>query len=185
MISDGELVRQTLAGKTAAYEELVRRWASKVAAVCHAKTGRRSAVEDLAQETLVRGFRALPTLSDPEKFGAWIRGIAIRTCLDWLKSKQRTQVDFASLGEEQSPEHWAQEVSFSESIERKEELDRLMTQVEVLDPIYRETLMLFYYEEMDYKQIAELLGVSTAAINARLTKARAMLRERLRCEDEM
>ena len=39
--------------------------------------------------------------------------------------------------------------------------------------------MLYYYEDLTYKGLAELLGVSTATINARLTKARALLRERL------
>src|SRR5437868_7540492 len=96
-MSDGELVRQTLAGRTQAYEELVRRWAGRVTAMCHAKLGRASEAEDLAQETLLRGYRALSSLSDPEKFGPWLCGIAVHACLDWLKSKERTQIPFSAL----------------------------------------------------------------------------------------
>ena len=84
-MTDGQLVRQTLDGATSAYEALVRRWAARVVGVCHARVGRAAAAEDLAQETLLRGFKALPTLSEPEKFGPWLCGIATRTCLDWLK----------------------------------------------------------------------------------------------------
>jgi RNA polymerase sigma-70 factor (ECF subfamily) len=64
--------------------------------------------------------------------------------------------------------------------ERQEEIDRLMGEVEKLPLPYREVLMHYYYEDCTYQELAEVLGVSSATINARLTKARQMLRERLR-----
>ena len=54
-----------------------------------------------------------------------------------------------------------------------------MAEVESLPEEYRVVLMLFYYQELKYRDIAQMLGVSAATVNARLTKARAMLRERL------
>src|SRR6516164_6324344 len=96
-MSDGELVRQSLSGRTQAYEELVRRWAGRITALCHAKVGRADAADDLAQEALLRGFRALDSLAEPEKFGPWLCGIAQRASLDWLKAKERTQVVFSTL----------------------------------------------------------------------------------------
>ena len=54
-----------------------------------------------------------------------------------------------------------------------------MAAVEALPEDYREVLLLYYYEDVTYRDLAETLGVSPATINARLTKARAMLRERL------
>src|SRR3954449_3892791 len=95
-MTDGELVRQILAGSTDAYAPLARRWAARVLAVCHARVGR-GAAEDLAQETLLRGLRGLPTLADPEKFGHWLVGIAARTCLDWLKSAKRSEVSLDGM----------------------------------------------------------------------------------------
>jgi RNA polymerase sigma-70 factor (ECF subfamily) len=180
-MSDGDLARQAAAGRTEAYEELVRRWAARVTALCHAKAGRSGAAEDLAQETLLRGFRSIQSLSEPEKFGAWLYGIALRTCSDWLKAKERSQVRFSDLGPDRNPEEFlhSQPRSNEPELDRRDELDRLMAEVETLPEQYREVLMLFYYQEMLYREIAELLGVSTATVNARLTKARAMLRERL------
>ena len=55
-MTDGELVRQTLSGRTDAYEELVRRWAARITAVCHAKTGRGGVAEDLAQRPCCGDF---------------------------------------------------------------------------------------------------------------------------------
>src|SRR4051794_40946171 len=97
-MSDGELVRQTLAGRTEAYEELVRRWTGRVMALCHARIGRADIAEDMAQEALLRGYRSLRTLSTPDKFGSWLCGIAVHGCLDWLKAKERTQIPFSALG---------------------------------------------------------------------------------------
>src|SRR5207245_11763611 len=65
------------------------------------------------------------------------------------------------------------------ALDREEELQQLMAEVEALPEDYREVLMLYYYEDVTYRDLAQLLGVSVATINARLTKARALLRERL------
>ncbi len=179
--ADEELVRQTLDGQPSAYAELVRRWAAPVLAVCHARIRCWHAAEDLVQETLLRGLRALPSLVRGERFGPWLRGIAQRVCLDWLKAKQTAQVPFTSLAPDQSPaELLASAVDASHEVERAEESRKLMDCVNQLDDDCREVLLLYYYQDVTYADLAELLGVSPATINARLTRARATLRERLR-----
>ena len=180
-MSDGELVRQTLNGRSAAYEELVRRWSARILAYCHAKVRSSHAAEDLAQEALLRGYRSLASLDEPEKFGPWLRGIALRVCLDWLKSKQNHQAAFSDLGDGWSCDGGAgdSERQRRGAAERGERIERLMDEVETLPDEYREVVMMYYYDDVTYQELAEALGVSAATINARLTKARAMLRERL------
>ena len=173
-MSDAQLVREVLAGRVESYDPLVRRWAARVLAVCHARVGRSDAAEDLAQETLFRGLRAISTLSDPERFGPWLCGIAVRCCLDWLKAAARREIPISTLPATTE----ASDDSAARST-RQDEIRRLMSEVEKLPPSYRQVLMHFYYEDCTYKQIAEYLGVSTATVNARLTRARQLLRERL------
>jgi RNA polymerase sigma factor (sigma-70 family) len=177
-MSDADLVRQSLAGNVTAYEQLVRRWSPHVVAVCHSRLGRADAADDLAQETLLRGLRALPTLHAPEKFGSWLCGIASRACLDWLKSSQRSEVALSSLPARDS-EQLDDGRAGNGAVERQEELGILMAEVQRLPVPYREVLMHYYYDDCTYQSLADLLGVSTATVNARLTKARQMLRERL------
>jgi RNA polymerase sigma-70 factor (ECF subfamily) len=180
-MSDRELVGQSLAGRPAAYEELVRRWSARILAVCHAKVGRSGAAEDLAQETLLRGYRSLSSLQDPDKFGAWLYGIALRACKDWLKAKERSQVTFSDLSADRDPDGLlcSQPQSDEPELDRADERRQLIAQVDALPEDYRVVLNLFYYQELQYRDIAQMLGVSAATVNARLTKARAMLRERL------
>jgi RNA polymerase sigma-70 factor (ECF subfamily) len=184
-MSDGDLVRQALAGRAGAFEELVRRWSPRILAVCHAKAGRAGAAEDLAQETLLRGFRSLRSLDQQDKFGAWLYGIALRTCKDWLKAKERSQVTFSDLSASGDPDciPYGQTRPDEPEADREDERRRVLAEVESLPEEFRVVLMMFYYQELKYRDIAEVLGVSAATVNARLTKARAMLRERLsRCE---
>src|SRR5436189_6049652 len=102
MSSDSELVRLSQGGQLTAYEELLGRWSARVLAVCHAKVRSAHTAEELAQESLLRGLRALATLEDPAKFGPWLCGIASRVCLDWLKSSQAKQISLDAMCDRQA-----------------------------------------------------------------------------------
>src|SRR6185369_6601654 len=162
-MTDGELVRATLGGRTDAYDELVHRWAARVLAVCHARVHRFDVAEELAQESLVRGFKALSSLGHAEKFGSWLCGIATRACLDWLKDKDRAQVNFGSMGDsmraENLPDHRSDTADLLES---QEELGDLMEEVRRLPEKHREVVMLYYYQDCTYQDLGQLLGVSAA-----------------------
>lgn len=181
-MTDGELVRLTLDGRPSAYEQLVRRWMPRVLAVCHARIRTAAVAEELAQETLLRGYRSLATLESPAKFGAWLRGIAVRVCLDWIKSKQSSQVPFSQLGEtglEETGQPLAIDISGHDVLARQEELSRLTEELEQLPEQLREVLLLYYYDDMSYEEIGTLLEVSRATVNTRLARARELLRLRL------
>jgi len=176
--SDGDLVRASRDGRREAYDELIRRYAAKIGAVCWSKLSRRGPVEDMVQEAFLRGYRALASLTEPEKFGSWLYGIAVRACLDWLKAKERSQVSFDALGPGKNPD----DLLGSQPHPRPEENDRqrkVLDEVQALPEIYRDVVVMFYYKSQSYVEMSAFLGISPAAINARLTKARAMLRERL------
>jgi RNA polymerase sigma factor (sigma-70 family) len=178
-MTDGELVRQTLSGRLAAYAELAERWSARILAVCRAHAGH--AAEDLAQDALVRGFQGLATLHDAEKFGPWLRGIALRACLDHRKAKQTSQRPFSTLVvQAETPfDPVSAEEAVESAIEHAEECARLRAAVDRLPTAYRETLWLYYSDDLTYQEVADLLGTSRATVNLRLTKARALLRERL------
>jgi RNA polymerase sigma-70 factor (ECF subfamily) len=180
MSSDSDLVRAAQRGQAAAYEELVRRWSARVLAACHAKVRSAHTAEELAQEALLRGLRAIGTLQEPAKFGPWLCGIASRVCLDWLKSGQARQVSLDAMSEGPA-DAWVAHGGESpdESAERADDERRLLAEVATLPEPYREVILMYYYDDVTYQDLAAVLGVSAATVNARLTKARAMLRQRL------
>ena len=104
-------------------------------------------------------------------------GIAHRACLDWLKAKERSTISFSALNPEQSLDQLLSEPESNAMLD--DERRKIMSEVEDLPEDFRQAVMLYYYDDLTYRDLAQLLGVSTATINARLTKARAILRERL------
>jgi RNA polymerase sigma-70 factor (ECF subfamily) len=177
-MTDGDLVRRAMQGDADSLGELVRSWSARVLAFCLARCRNRHLAEDLAQETLLRAFRNLATLEDPDRFGPWIRGIALRAFLDWRKARQTSQVPFSTLKSEEAVDLLLA-CEPDSSVDRNDDLNWLMREVATLDEDQRETLMLYYSHKMTYADLAELLDVSPATINLRLTKARSILRSRL------
>src|SRR5262245_24099825 len=133
MSSDSELVLLAKGGQLAAFEELVRRWSARMLAICHAKVRSAHTAEELAQESLLRGLRALGTLEDPAKFGPWLCGIASRVCLDWLKSGQARQVSLDAMCDGQ-PDAWVVQHGDSpdEAACRADEKRLLLSEVDTL-----------------------------------------------------
>ena len=65
-----------------------------------------------------------------------------------------------------------------DELEQRDEIGRLMVEIDELPENYREVILLFYFGDHSYRELAEMFVVSSATINARLTKARALLRQR-------
>jgi RNA polymerase sigma-70 factor (ECF subfamily) len=173
-MSDGELVRRARTGCSTSLAELVNRWSGKVLAVCHAHLRRSDTASDLAQDALLRAMKQLHTLQQPDRFGPWIRSIARRLCLDWLKAKARQTVPFSAMATETPFEQ-----QLPDGFDPDDEQDELYQALHQLPEAQREALMLFYYGDMSYQQMATTLEVSVATVNLRLTQGRQLLRERL------
>jgi RNA polymerase sigma-70 factor (ECF subfamily) len=87
-------------------------------------------------------------------------------------------VPFSALGPDQNPEDYLQRESAADD-DSQDDLARLRAEVASLPESYREVLTIYYHQDVTYRDLADMLGVSPATINARLTKARNLLRERL------
>src|ERR671912_682730 len=145
-MDDAELVRQTLAGRREAFAELARRWSARLTAICHSKVRRADVADDLAQETLLRGYRSLATLSDPAKVGTWLMGIALRASLDWLKARERSTLPFSGLGPDRPVEALLTRDD-GDPAGDADERRRLLAEVEALPEPLRQVVMLYYYDD--------------------------------------
>lgn len=177
--SDADLVRGVLKGDVRASNTLVRRWSARISGYCHARLGRGDVLDVVVQEVFLRGFAGLSTLKNADRFGMWLRGIAHRVCLDWIKSRRRRVGSLDGEHDGRLEVADEREPSPDAPIEQAEEIAELMRTVESLPETYREVLMIYYYDDVTYEELGRMLGVSAATINARLTKARKLLRGRL------
>jgi RNA polymerase sigma-70 factor (ECF subfamily) len=89
--SDGTLVLGVRNGDRAAFAELYDRRARLIRAVCYDVTHDLDAAADLTQEVFLRAFQKLGELRDPQRFAAWLVGIARQVCREWRRSRRREQ----------------------------------------------------------------------------------------------
>ena len=176
-MTDGELVRCVVAGETAAYGVLARRWFGRILIYCQTKLarGHEHEAEDMAQDVLVRGFVDLSSLKNHEHFGSWLRGIARHVCADWGRGRKHRHQSLDQLDE-------AVEFRTSTLPESKIAADEqalILDKIAALPEELREVILLHYYEHLTYDELANWLEVSRATVNERLAKGRALLRVRL------
>lgn len=174
-ISDATLVRGALAGDRAAFAELYDRRARVVRAICWDETRDVAAAADLAQESFLRAWRSLGRLRDPERFAAWIVGIARQVCREWKRGRFRRLRLVDATPEDATP---TAELHADRS-EPDERLARLRDAVARLPDAEKLALHAFYLQEMDAEQARGLCGLSRSGLYRVLSRARARLRRML------
>lgn len=152
-------------GDRGAYAGLVKAHSGRVFAICLGMLGNRHDAEDMAQQTLLRGFMRIGSLANSEGFGHWIARIARNSCIDLIRRRKRQVVerDLPESGAGADPETY----------------HRLEAALAELSEDYRLPLLLFYFNGRSTKRIAETLEISQAAVQTRLSRARKRLRHLL------
>jgi RNA polymerase sigma factor (sigma-70 family) len=160
-----KLVASCRSGDKSAYADLVRAYSGRVFAICLGILGNTHDAEDIAQQALLKGFTAIAELRDSERFGVWIGRIAKNLCTDFLRRQGRKRNAVRKRAEIKP--------GGSKDYGRfKDALARLPEQ-------YRMPLMLYYFDGMSTKNIAETLETSETAIHKKLSRARNQLRKLL------
>jgi RNA polymerase sigma-70 factor, ECF subfamily len=169
--SDADLVAQTLAGNQDAFARLYDRHARLVRAVLFGVSLEWSALDDLVQECFLRAYRNLRVLRDPQRFGAWIVGIARQVARERKRSMRRDRHKF--LGE-QLPDTHSTDDGW-DALEHAEQLELLLRSTAELPERERVAIHAFFLSERDARQAAELLGLSRSGLYALLGRALARL----------
>lgn len=165
-----ELVASSKKGDKAAYAGLVKAYSGPVFAICLGMLGNRHDAEDMAQQTLLKGFVQIRTLRDSERFAPWIVRIARNLCVDVLRTRKRREVP---VGPPDAP-----------AAGDPDEYRRLERALARLQAEYRVPLLLFYFDGRSTQSIAETLGITPANVQTRLSRARRQLRHWLEREGD-
>lgn len=171
-----EYVRAALNGNQKGFEELYRATSRAVYFTCLSLVKNETDAEDLTQEVYITAFEKLPSLSEPEKFAAWVRRIAVNKCRDHL-SKKGAHPEY-SLDEEAFAGSVDENILPEEYVENKEKRRVVMEimRKKLSDAQYR-TVIMFYFDDMSVAEIAEIMGCPEGTVKYRLNAARSKIRE--------
>lgn len=125
--------------------------------------------QDAVQETFIKAYRALDSFRGESREKTWLYSIALNVCRDMRRSAWFRFVDRrVTLDRLPDPVEPASETGIA-----------LMQEIMRLPRKQMEVVWLYYYEDMNMKDIGDMLGVAATTVGYRLEKARALLRRRL------
>ena len=174
VLTDADLVRQSLAGDPQAFESLVDRHYDRCLRYAARLLGNREDAEEACQDTFVRAFRALHSYADSDRFGAWIYRILVNRCRSYAARRRGTMED-ATDGEILATLSPARDAEV-EQLGLREELARAIAQ---LDVDQREAFLLKHVDDMSYDEISAITGASVSALKMRVKRACDRLRDLL------
>jgi len=172
MEDERALICGALAGDRGAFAALVRAYQTPVYNLAYRMLGSATEAEEAAQETFLRVYQRLHTYDKECKFSSWILAIASHYCIDRLRRRRLTCLSL----EEAPPSAHDQvaempEASFLEG-ERQREIQELLA---VLPPDYRMVLVMRYWHDLSYEEMAQALHTTESAVKSRLHRAREQL----------
>ncbi|MGD0089258.1 MAG: RNA polymerase sigma factor [Planctomycetota bacterium] len=171
--SDAELVQKTVGGDREAFGKLVDRHRRTVFALAVQRGFQQAEADDLAQEVFVKAYKGLGALQEPERFTAWLYGIASHVCADAARARRRHRGE-ASL--DSAPEMEADAVEFAAlDLDVGREDAAVLRALGELPEEQRLVLTLRYLEDLSPKEIAERLGEPRGTIRSRLHHALSYL----------
>lgn len=170
-------------GDSSAFMYLVEAYQRPVYNLCYRMLGGDAAeAEDAAQETFLRAYTKLDTYQPERKFSSWLFSIASHYCIDRLRQRRYQFVSLDDLPPDRSLP--ATEPEPEAAALTHERHDTLRTLLDALPPDYRAAIILRYWHELSYEEIAETLQTSVSAIKSRLFRARQIMAGEMDKNDE-
>jgi len=176
---DAELLQRIRNGATDEFAELVRRHQSHVFAILYRYERDPHRLEDLAQETFLKAWRALGQFDGRAPFQHWLSRIAIHAALDHLRKQKRSrnEIGFPDLGDDAL--EWLHSDDEDRRLEAKNAREILDAAMRELSADDRLVLTLLEIEERTVKEISAYTGWSGVTVRVRALRARARLKKAL------
>src|ERR1700686_452054 len=184
--TDAEVMLKVKAGDQSAFDFLVQKYRRPLVSFMYRMARNTAAAEDLAQEVFLRVYRSRQSYEASAKFTTWLYRIATNLAVNHARDtrKERPEVT-VSLDEPDDETGLTMDVADAavtaeETLVRRERLAAIRGKVEALPERQRLAVIMHKYQQMDYKQIADVLKLSESATKSLLFRAYETLREQLK-----
>ena len=171
------LLDRCLAGEDSAWETLLKAYTRKIYNLCYRFTGRAEEAEDVTQEVFIKVFQTLKTYQAAQgSFATWLNRVARNHLVDHYRRARKDRVTSSLEDElpeaEQKPSQHMEPTGQVESRERREVLQLALDK---LSPDLREAVILRDLQDLDYEEIAQVLGVPQGTVKSRINRGRLEL----------
>jgi RNA polymerase sigma factor (sigma-70 family) len=178
--TDEQLVAATRAGSDEAFEELFRRYQSRIAAYARGIVSDHARAEDIVQDAFVSALRSLRSSDRKIAFKPWVYEIAKNACIDHLRRARRgseVSIDSEDFSPGDEGRLSASVASTDAACSAREELDTLKMAFNDLPDAQREVLVSREFEGLSYDKISSRTGLTRSAVESMLFRARRTLKD--------
>ena len=181
-LPDEELIEKTLAGKTRAYDELIRRHSRKLNAMLIQMLNSEADAYDVAQESFLKAFHSLRYFKGNSSFYTWLYSIALNNARNFLRKRKRERSYSLDNDEKGNPLEKDSELADgnleADPIRKAQVNDlrgKLARAISQLSPAHQEVVNLCDIQGLSYPQIAKLINISEGTLRSRLHYAHRQL----------
>ena len=176
---DAALIHRAIQGDQKAYAELMDRYRNTIFFMLYKMVKDKDDADDLTIEAFGKAFKNLSQYNSAFAFSTWLFNIATNNCIDFIRKKKLAiSLDYAFQNEE-GDQFILEPKSDSPNPEEKainnQERQLMKTEVEKLDPHFRNLIDLRYFQEKSYQEIAEQLRLPIGTVKGQLFRARDLL----------
>jgi RNA polymerase sigma-70 factor (ECF subfamily) len=184
--TDAEVMLRVKAGDQSAFDFLVQKYRRPLVSFMYRMARNTAAAEDLAQEVFLRVYRSRQTYEASAKFTTWLYRIATNLAVNHARDTRHERPEvMVSLDEPDEETGTTMDVTdgtitAEQDLVRRERMLAIRSKVEALPERQRLAVIMHKYQQMDYKQIADVLKLSESATKSLLFRAYETLREQLK-----
>ncbi|ULQ54550.1 RNA polymerase sigma factor [Flavihumibacter fluvii] len=168
---DSDLIKGSIEGDPRMQEELYKRFAPKMYAVCLRYAGNNDDAQDLLQEGFIKVFRNLAKFRNEGSFEGWIRRVFVNTSIEHYRRK----VHLNSISDQDEKVIEDASVSVLDQLAERD----IIQLVRELSPGYRAVFNLYVIEGYSHKEIAEMLHISEGTSKSQLARAKSILQKKV------
>ena len=177
-----ELVRRAVAGDQMAYRAIYQLHEKAIRGRVSGYFKWKADVDDVVSESFQKAFVNLPNFDTERELRPWLSTIATRTALDHLASIKREDqkkegIKLTASGESSEGQGPITDVDPEEEIINGENHERLMAFIEELSPLYKEVMIKYMIEELEYEEIAKELKLELNTVRTRIRRGKQQLAE--------
>jgi RNA polymerase sigma-70 factor (ECF subfamily) len=169
---DPAWISQAQKGDSEAFTILVELFQKPVFNLCYRMLGNAEDAEDAAQETFIRAYQSLRRYDLSRPFGTWLLSIAAHYCIDQLRRRRYPTI---SLEDMTLPDLPDASPGIENRLTLKEERRQVQNLLEVLDPLDRAAVIMYYWYDLPYEEICRALNLTSSAVKSRLHRARRLM----------
>lgn len=165
------------------FKELFQMYEKYLYCLCYSYTQNQQDALDLVQEIYIKVFNNINKFDDSMPFHPWIRRISVNTCLNFKRTIKNNIISLnQSINEEEGTleDVLLAEDHVEDEVLNLETKDIIKTNLKEIPEKYRIIIVLRYYENLDYNEIAKLLNKPLGTVKTELYRAKALLKDKLK-----